>query len=264
MNEPVSVAGLLGHRPRSSPESPRRSRLALPVIADFVEQIVGGTFSPGTALPSEAAMCEYLGVSRTVMREVLKALEQKGLVEVVNGVGTKTTNRDAWKLIDPLVLAARIRSDAGDGFVAHLVRVRIVLEGEMAGEAAKKVADSQVAGFRAKLDQLESAIAQRDVEAHFRLDFEFHDLVMRAAGNELARAIVLAINDEARAHLHYEVADVGQLRRSQRGHVGVYEALAARDGNRAAHAMRQHIEDAWQLRVSQARKPSAKRSRGGH
>ena len=220
----------------------------MPVIADFVDAIVGGTFAPGTTLPSEAAMCEHLGVSRTVLREVLKSLEQKGLVQVLNGVGTRTTHRGEWKLLDPLVLAARIRGDKSDKFVADLVRVRIILEAEMARSAAEKATDVQIAGFHAQCEQLGAALSKGDVGDYFRRDVEFHDLIMLASGNETARAVVLTLNDQARAGLHYEAIDIRQLDPSQHDHVLICKALAEHDADGAARLMAEHIEAGWLLR----------------
>jgi DNA-binding FadR family transcriptional regulator len=197
-------------------------------------------------------MCRHLGVSRTVLREVLTALGEKGLVEVRNGIGARVTDREQWKLLDPIVLRARIKHDENDDFVSHLVRMRIVLEGDMASEAATAATDADLVTLAAELAELDRAISEGDVEAHFRHDFGFHDIVMRASGNELGHAVVMAINDEARAHLHYERANVAQLRRSFAGHTAVYEALARRDPEQAAAAMRQHIEASWRLRIGEA------------
>jgi DNA-binding FadR family transcriptional regulator len=245
------VADLLGKQDEPQAEQRRPQRLAASVIADFVDQIVGGTFPPGTSLPSEAAMCKHLGVSRTVLREVLTALEEKGLVEVRNGIGTRTTDPESWKLLDPIVLRARIAHDENDDFVSHLVRMRMVLEGDMASEAATCATEEDLEKLKAQLIELDTAISGGDVESHFRNDFVFHDIVMRASGNELAHAVVMAINDEARAHLHYDRADVAQFRRAFGGHTAVYEALAARDPDRAASAMRDHIEASWRLRIAE-------------
>ena len=137
MGEAIGVAGLLSQDTVPAGDTSRRQqRLATPVIEDFVDQIVSGNFPPGTSLPSEANICKYLGISRTVLREVLKALEQKGLVRVENGKGTIVTERDEWKLLDPVVLPIRLEHDDDRNFLNHLVKVRIALEAEMAAEAA--------------------------------------------------------------------------------------------------------------------------------
>jgi DNA-binding FadR family transcriptional regulator len=240
----LGVAGLLSQdlsATRSSSLRPRR--LATPVIEDFVDQIVSGNIPPGTDLPSEASICSYLGISRTVLREVLKVLEQKGLVRVENGKGTSTTEQDDWKLLDPVVLAARLRHDGDFSFRDHIVSVRIALEAEMALVGNPEQLDD----VAKKIGALRSSIS--DQERYFEADREFHDSVMRASGNQAGRAIVLSIYHEAQPKIDYKVGDA-RLEESLRGHIAIFEAIAAHDPVRAADAAREHIVGGWRRRIS--------------
>jgi GntR family galactonate operon transcriptional repressor len=244
----VGVAGLLSqdlHGSRNASLRPRR--LATPVIEDFVDQIVSGNIPPGTDLPSEASICTYLGISRTVLREVLKVLEQKGLVRVENGKGTSTTEQDDWKLLDPLVLAARLRHDGDFRFRENTVAVRIALEAEMAGEAALVGTAEQLDDIAKKIGALQGSLG--DQEKYFQADREFHDSVMRASGNQLGRAIVLSIYHEAQPRIDYAVGDA-RLEESLLGHIAIFEAISAHDSERAADAAREHIVGGWRRKVS--------------
>jgi DNA-binding FadR family transcriptional regulator len=220
----------LGRRPR---------RLATPVVEEFVDKIVSGEIAPGTALPREAALCEHFNVSRTVIREALKVLEQKGLLLVHNGKGAWTTERDSWNLLDPLVLSARVRHDGDLYFLSHLVTVRMALEAEMASQAAVNATSAQIAEVGQILDELGAAMG--DVPRYVALDIRFHDAVMRASGNELGRTVVLAIIEKAHAYPRYGAAKLDHVRRSQPGHAAVYAALVARDPEGARQAVREHI-----------------------
>ncbi|MCU1492557.1 MAG: GntR family transcriptional regulator [Acidimicrobiaceae bacterium] len=237
LRQPLGPDGRTVRRPR---------RLATPVVEEFVDQIVGGEIPPGSPLPREAALCEHFGVSRTVIREVLKVLEQKGLLQVHNGKGAWTTERDSWNLLDPLVLSARVRHDENLGFLSHLVTVRMALEAEMAAQAAVVATDEQIAELGELLSEL--AYAMGDVQRYVALDIRFHDALMRASGNELGRTIVLAIIEKAHAYPRYGAAELDHVRRSQPGHTAVYEALIARDPERAMRAVRDHIGGAAMLR----------------
>jgi DNA-binding FadR family transcriptional regulator len=232
------------------PLSRRPRRLATPVVEEFVDQIVGGEIQPRTALPREAALCEHFDVSRTVIREALKVLEQKGLIQVHNGKGAWTTERDSWNLLDPLVLSARVRHDGNLQFLSHLVTVRMALEAEMASQAAVTATDAQLAEVGRIVDELGDAM--RDVPRYVALDLRFHDAVMRSSGNEVGRTIVLAIIEKAHAYPRYGAARLDHVRRSQPGHVAVYEALVARDAERARHAVREHIGRAAMLGAEDA------------
>jgi DNA-binding FadR family transcriptional regulator len=246
VTELSGVAGLLTHDESPSRNVAKRpQRLATPVIEDFVDQIVSGNFSPGTDLPSEANICKYLGISRTVLREVLKVLEQKGLVRVENGKGTMVTQRDEWKLLDPVVLAARIRHDGDRNFLNHLVRVRITLEADLASEAARAATDEQIAYLATKIEELRNSM--NDHERYFQADREFHEGFMRASGNELGRAIVLNLYHEARSRIESGLEEV-RLEKSLQGHIAIFEAISARDPERAAEAVRDHIGGGWRER----------------
>jgi DNA-binding FadR family transcriptional regulator len=243
MAETVGLAGLLvkGTTPTGD-STRRRQRLATPVIEDFVTQIVSGNFPPGTSLPSEANICKFLGISRTVLREVLNVLEQKGLVRVENGKGTEVTERDEWKLLDPVVLPIRLQHDDDRSFLNHLVKVRIVLEAEMASEAAAMASELQIVLLGERITDLHHALGSH--ERYIHADREFHDVFMRASGNELGRAIVLNIYNEARVRIESGI-EKSRLEKSQEGHVAIYEAIAARDPIRAAEAVRLHIGGGW-------------------
>jgi len=247
MSDLTGVAGLL-EQGRSEVQSTKRpQRLATPVIEDFVDQIVGGNFPPGTDLPSEGNICKYLGISRTVLREVLKVLEQKGLVRVENGKGTRINQRDEWKLLDPVVLAARLKYDNDRNFINHLVRVRAVLESDLAAEAALVATPEQLAFMAGRIEELKSNVRNHSV--YFKVDIEFHNAFMRASCNELGRAIVNNMYSEAQHELDSGLEDT-VLDTSLEGHIAIYDAIAARDPERAAYEVREHILGGWMARTA--------------
>src|SRR5690242_11520983 len=89
----------------------RPANLAKAITAELVERIVRGLHPPGAPLPPEPALCETFSVSRTVIREAMKVLQEKGLVQVRQGSGTIVTPPTRWNMLDELVLAATIAED---------------------------------------------------------------------------------------------------------------------------------------------------------
>src|ERR1700734_1517492 len=87
-------------------------RLHEQVLNAIVESIVAEKFASGDSLPSEAEMCEVYGVSRSSVREALRVLAEKGLIEVRHGLGTRVNPPERWDFLDPLVLSARRRNHA--------------------------------------------------------------------------------------------------------------------------------------------------------
>src|SRR5271165_5831656 len=89
----------------------RPARLGQLVVASLIEQIVSGAYPEGSSLPPEPVLCQDFNVSRSVIRESVKLLEEKGLVVARQGQGTTVLAVDRWGLLDPLVLDAFIRND---------------------------------------------------------------------------------------------------------------------------------------------------------
>src|SRR5947209_6052906 len=79
--------------------SARPARLAIPVVAALVDRIVGGAIPPGALLPPEPVLCASFGVSRSVIREGVKMLEEKGLARARQGQGTTVAPADEWNLL---------------------------------------------------------------------------------------------------------------------------------------------------------------------
>ncbi len=80
---------------------PSQRRLAAVVVEELAREIIEGNWAEGDVLPREPTMCEEFGFSRTVIREALKLLEERGLVRVEQGRGTTVQPRDSWNLLDP-------------------------------------------------------------------------------------------------------------------------------------------------------------------
>src|SRR5438270_166859 len=125
---PGTAVPSAGDRRRSS----RPARLASVVVEELAGRIVGGALPEGAELPTEGALCEEFGFSRTVLREGLKLLEERGLVRVEQGRGTTVQPRDLWNLLDPTVLGIALEHDPEMTLLDNLITVRRLLEAEMA------------------------------------------------------------------------------------------------------------------------------------
>jgi len=230
---------------------PRRpARLATAVLSTMVDKIVGGELLPESSLPTESALCEVFGVSRTVIREALKLLEAKGLVRVKQGQGTTVGPTEQWDLLDPLILDAAMRYADTFEILDDVVDVRVGLECQMTRRAAEMMTDAQLRELHDALMALEKLLDQP--EKYQDAEGEYHDLILRGSGNRLGRSIIRSIHPRARTNFRYRGAGVGanHMAMSHRGHVAIYERLAARDADGAAEVMREHILGSWLERKS--------------
>jgi DNA-binding FadR family transcriptional regulator len=235
---------------------PRRpARLGAVVVSELLDRIVSGELPQLSTLPNEPALCEAFGVSRTVIREAVKVLEEKGLLHARQGHGTTVAPYDDWNLLDPMVLAASVRHDHELRMLDDIVDVRRVLEAQMARQAAANAREADLAEISALLGKLAEQVATPSV--YILTDVDFHDAVMRASGNRLARAVVRTIHSEARASTRYN----GEPRQSDceasnAGHAAIFQRIADRDPEGAAQAMSEHILRSWMSR--RAPRPAAR------
>ena len=250
----ISPAGLRSEQYRGR----RPTRLATSVVADLIDAVVGGRLAVGAALPSEQALCDEFEVSRIVVREALKSLEQKGLVLIRQGQATVVAPAAQWNPLDEDVLDARIRHDESLTVLDNLVHVRVALESEMAAAAASRRSAQDAEELRRLLAELAGSLG--DHIRYQALDLAFHDRVMRTSGNDVGQAIVSGIHEHARASSRYSggTPTPEHLGHAQAGHAAIAEAVCAGDEHGAREAMRAHILEAWDLKAA----PSARKARG--
>jgi DNA-binding FadR family transcriptional regulator len=189
-------------------------------------------------------LCEQFGFSRTVIREGLKLLEERGLVRVEQGRGTTVQPRIVWNMLDPLVIRIALGYDSDRSLLDNLVTVRRVLEQEMARAAATRMSDEELAALDDNVAQMETAYD--DYERFRAFDLSFHAIVMGASGNEVGLTVVRTI------HAHGGITPLlssgssrAALKRTTADHRAIYEALLARDGDLAAELISAHIASAW-------------------
>jgi DNA-binding FadR family transcriptional regulator len=223
----------------------RPGRLASLVFEELGHRIIGGALSAGEVLPTEPALCEEFGFSRTVVREGLKLLEGRGLVRVEQGRGTTVQPRSSWDLLDPDVLRLALVYDDEMSLLDGLMMVRRVLEREMASIAAERLREDEIAKLRDLIDSMEGVYD--DYEQFRVLDNAFHEIVMRASGNEVGLTIVRVIHRHGGATppLAATPASKAALKRTAAEHRAILDALAAGDGERAGELVSAHIEARW-------------------
>ncbi len=225
----------------------RRKRLAQAVVSSLIDTVVSGTARAGVALPPEPVLAESFGVSRSTVREAVKLLEAKGLVEVRHGLGTVVRPADDWNLLEPDVLAAAVRHAQGLAVLDELVRVRSALESMLVVRAAVHASERDLAEIASLHVQMAAEIGTPG--AFIESDVLFHDRIMRAAGSRLARPIVRTVHAEARTSALYSGSPTTEgCRISNDEHAEILARLVARDPEGAADAMGGHIIRAWERR----------------
>ena len=215
----------------------KTSRLYEQIVKQVEESILSGQLKPGDQLPAERDLAQSFGVSRTAVREAVKTLTEKGLVEAFSGRGTFVTNGTSQAIRQSLDLMIRINQQEGS---AHLAELRLVLEPEIAGLAASRI-DGQLLGTMKET----VAIMERnlhDREAYIEADLDFHLALAEAAGNPLILSLLDSIVGLLREQ-RSRIFDVeGGPERGQYHHKRILTAVQQRDPEAARAAMREHLQ----------------------
>ncbi len=255
MTQEPSHAGKSG-KPRGATHPWRKSRVRLPaarlgiaVVRDLVAAIVTGEVAPGGILPPEATLGQQFGVSRTVIRESVKRVEEKGLVTVNQGRGTIVNPPSMWNVLDPDVLSEMVDHDDSLEVLDELAIVRGSLEATMAKAAAERQTPIRSAELRAMFQRAEANLD--DIDAYNEVDAAFHDVIMEQSGNRLAANITRIMFSRARESRRFTgVTTDNAAKTTLAEHRAILEAIVAGDGDTAAAAMRDHIAHSWARRRS--------------
>ena len=228
----------------------RPARLASLVFEELGPPIISGGLVAGDVLPTEPALCEKFGFSRTVVREGLKLLEGRGLVRVEQGRGTTVQPRSSWDLLDPDVLRIALEYDHDMSLLDNLMTVRRVLEREMAATAASRITDGELTQLADLITEMEAAFD--DYERFRMIDNAFHAVIMRVSGNEIGLTIVRVIHryGGATQPLAATPRSKAALKRTTAEHRAILDALAVGDGELAGERISAHIESRWVERRS--------------
>jgi DNA-binding FadR family transcriptional regulator len=232
--------------PKVMPSSRRWETLVRALVA----RIVSGELAPGAAFPTEPSLALEFGVSRTVVREALKILEEKGLVDIQHGRGTRVEDQRRWNLLDATVLGASLDHDPLSSLFEDLTTMRMAIECEAAASAATRISDAQLATMKALVSRLKAAMPRPD--DYLEGDLAFHRLILEASGNRLALAIMDAIEQPLRSSRRITNRLPGGIVSGQRFHERIFACLRRRDPKAAAQAMRDHLEWArkhWRARA---------------
>lgn len=215
----------------------RSSRLYEQIVQQIEDSILKGTLKSGDQLPSERELALKFGVSRTAVREAVKALHEKGLVEAYSGRGTFITNGTSEAVRQSINLMLRI--DQSDGS-ENLAEVRQILEPEIAALAATRIQATQITLMREAFSVMNNAL--KDPDAYIEADLDFHLALAEAAENPLILSLldsIVGLLREQRIKIFFEE---GGPERGQYHHARILAAIEKRDAEASRAAMRDHLQ----------------------
>jgi GntR family transcriptional repressor for pyruvate dehydrogenase complex len=214
---------------------PIERRKVYELVADqLVREITDRRLKPGDPIPAERQLAETLSVGRSSIREALRMLESRGLISSI-GHGAFTVAEYGNPLNVSLALLVEMR----DGDLRELFEVRKILEVEMAGLAAERRSEEDIERMRAAIETMDAGIGS--AERYIAGDLEFHQAVVAATGNRIARSMMEAIRDVMRRGLLSVYAIPGSPERSMAQHRQILEAVEAGRPDEARERVREHL-----------------------
>lgn len=224
-------------RPKIAYRAVKTSRLYEQILQQVEEAILKGQLKPGDQLPPERDLAQRFGVSRTAVREAVKALREKGLVEAYTGRGTFVTNGTSQAIRQSLDWMSKISQHEG---TVHLAELRRILEPEIAAMAAPKIDQQLLATMREAVAAMDRSLHDR--EAYIEADLDFHLALAEAADNPMILALIDSIVGLLRDQ-RSRIFDVdGGAERGQFHHKRILLAIEQRNPEMAREAMRAHLE----------------------
>ncbi|MET0617316.1 MAG: FadR/GntR family transcriptional regulator [Luteibacter sp.] len=204
------------------------------VVQQLGQLIVSGELAPGEGLPREDILAARLDVSRTALREAMKVLVAKGLIESRQRTGARVREAIHWKQLDADVLAWRCASMPTESFVEKLVEMRELIEPGAAAAAAKRRTDAQLADLKAAYDAMASS---ETLDAWAKADLAFHERLLRATNNELMVSLFSVIETALGTFFLLSARNAGNFKSALPYHEKVYEAVRKAQPEVARKAM---------------------------
>ncbi|MFI7008334.1 FadR/GntR family transcriptional regulator [Streptomyces sp. NPDC050145] len=222
--------------------APRKGTVTERAIEQLKAMIGSGSLEPGQRLPTERDLAAQLGISRSSMREAIRALTVLGVLEARHGSGIYVTQLEAGDLLETFGVVADL--SRGPQLV-ELLEVRRILESTATALAAARISRAQLAEVEEHLAAMDATDDPEEILSH---DLAFHRAIVAAAGNETMAAILEGLSSRTfRARVWRGYQEEGAFERTRREHARIHAALAAHDPEAARAAAAAHVGEveAW-------------------
>jgi GntR family transcriptional repressor for pyruvate dehydrogenase complex len=221
-----------------------RARLSEQVAEQIQSMIIQGKIKQGDRLPPERELAEQLGVSRTVIRESTKVLQERGLVKVLTGSGTYATRVESENVSQSIGLFVRGKKHA----FRDLLEIRKMLEIEVAGLAAERATEEDILQLEASLHEMQRAlpeicIPRIKLEEFVQADLLFHQCLAKASKNSLLTILLEPITDLLLEFRREASSFPGAPERAVAYHQTILEYVRTHDNRKCQATMRDHISN---------------------
>jgi len=220
----------------------RKPRVKAEIVTAMARSILTGEVEPGSFMPTETELCMQYGVSRTVIREVTKVLESKGLLSIRSRIGTQVQEKTLWNLLDPDMIAWAEDFSEQPEYVASLMEMRRIIEPAAAELAALRASDKDIAKLQDAFERM-AAFQGNDAARSAEADADFHHMLLVATQNHVLVQLGRIIGRSLKALLLRTAQAGSRPQYSLELHGEIVTAIRARDPKLARRAIMTIIED---------------------
>ena len=204
-------------------------------IVDYLkESIIKGHLKPGERI-AEPELAEKFGVSRTPVREALRQLESEGFLTVLPRKGAT---------VSPIT----------DKDVQEFYAIKSLLEGYAARIACERMTEKDVRRMEELNEQMKVFAENEDVKSFFKCDNRFHDVFLKACGNDKLYNLVHSLVQQFERFRITALSVPGRMRDSVRQHEEIIDAFRRRDGERVEKLVKANAEKGAEILVQEIRK----------
>ncbi|MCZ2720159.1 FadR/GntR family transcriptional regulator [Marinomonas sp. 15G1-11] len=213
--------------------------LHVQVARSIARRILSGELPQGSIVPNEMALCEQFGVSRTALREAMKLLTSKGLLESRPKIGTKVVNRAYWNFLDPQLIEWMDGLSDAETFCSQFLGLRRAVEPEACALAAVNATAKQRIELSEIFQKMVKISNQFNHEEWIEVDLSFHRLIFNATNNDFYLPFGNILTTMFRTFILHSSKDGGVCLNEHRM---IYEAIMAGDSELAREVSLDHLQ----------------------
>lgn len=224
------------------------------IIAQLSQAIIDGDFKPGDKLPSEAELCETLGVGRNSLREAIRMLNAMGVVETKRGQGTFLQNTISHDVFNPLIFRLILEPKS----TSDIYELRVMIESIIVIMAIQNATNEEILTIKKLIDKTDELIqlGNASIEELVNLDVEFHMAVVKSVHNSLIEAIMENIILMFKPSMKRVMMQKEGLHSCKKNHSAILKLIEKRDVNQVFTIVESTLRGSFNI-------PSARQSLGG-